>query len=214
MTVSTATHANVDNAELIRRAREIVFNVLLSLFFFQFAVRHFGYAMEVLRLSTVLILFKVSTDVVFYLIRRVPKDVSMSLYDWVIAIAGTYFIMFLQPVPGSDVLFGQVLQMVGLALQTMAMLSLNRSIGMVAANRGIQTNGLYRYVRHPLYLSYLVAFSGYVINQFSVYNVFIFATATALWILRLLAEEKFLMQSREYREYAEQVPYRIVPKVF
>ena len=112
---ATTPSQQLDTAEFQRRAKEIFFNVLLSLFFLQFAVKHAGYALETLRLSTILILMKVSTDVVFYLIRRVPKDVSMSLYDWVIAIAGTYFIMFLQPVhQGTDVWFGQALQMLAI----------------------------------------------------------------------------------------------------
>lgn len=205
----------VDAKEARRRMRELCFNVLLAAFFLQFAIRHAVYAMEVFRWSTALLMVKVMTDVIFYLIRRIPKDVSMSVYDWVIAIAGTYFVMFLLPVANAnDSWIGQALQFTGWILQIVAMFSLNRSIGMVPANRGIQTNGLYGLVRHPLYFSYFIAFLGYLVNHFSIMNLAVYAVSVTLWVLRLLAEEKFLLQSEEYREYADKVRYRMIPKVF
>lgn len=215
MTTAAKSHPEINTREARRRMKEIFFNVVLSLFFLQFAMRHASFAMQAFRISTVLLLLKVSTDVFFYLIRRIPKDVSLSLYDWVIAIAGTYFVMFLTPVrDANDIWIGQAMQMFGMLLQIFAMLSLNRSIGMVPANRGIQSTGLYRYIRHPLYLSYFVAFLGYVVNHFSWFNLFIYAVAVLLWLLRLFAEETFLMQSSDYRHYASKVRWRMLPKVF
>ena len=85
---------------------------------------------------------------------------------------------------------------------------------MVAANRGVKTTGLYALVRHPLYMSYFVAFFGYVLNHFSWMNLMVYAVAVGLWVLRLLAEEKFLMKSEDYRNYAQQVRWRMLPKVF
>jgi protein-S-isoprenylcysteine O-methyltransferase Ste14 len=194
---------------------EIACNVVLSLLFLQFAVEQGRAVLDSFRLSTLLLLAKVSTDVVFYLIRRLPKETSFSLYDWFIGIAGTYAIVFFRPdQQGHDVIVGQALQFGGLALQVLAMLSLNRSIGMVPANRGIQTGGLYRWIRHPLYCSYVVAFLGYVINHPSPYNAGVYAVAVALWVLRLRAEERFLMQDAAYREFAERIRWRLVPGVY
>ena len=194
---------------------ELACNIGLSLFFLQFAVEQGRAALATWRLSTVLLLAKVSTDVVFYLIRRIPKETSFSLYDWIIGVGGTYaIVLFRSTGAGHDLLLGQVLQIVGILLQFLAMLSLNRSIGMVPANRGIQTRGLYRFVRHPLYLSYVVAFAGYVINQPTVYNMTIYAVAVTLWMLRLVAEERFLMQDPAYREFAARTKWRLLPGVF
>ncbi|MFO1092844.1 MAG: methyltransferase [Planctomycetaceae bacterium] len=194
---------------------EIACNVVLSLLFLQFAVKQGEAVLADFRLSTLLLLAKVSTDVVFYLIRRLPKDTSFSLYDWLIGIAGTYAIVFFRPdVQGHDVLVGQALQIGGLALQVLAMLSLNRSIGMVPANRGIKTGGLYRWIRHPLYCSYVVAFLGYVISHPTAYNIGVYAAAVALWVLRLIAEERFLLQDPAYREFAGRVRWRLLPGVF
>lgn len=204
-----------DVAATRRWLREVCCNVLLSLLFLQFAVQHLRSAVDALRLSTILLLAKVSTDVVFYLIRRIPKDVSMSRYDWFVAIAGTYAIVLFKPVGhGTDVVVGQAMQMAGIALQVLAMLSLNRSIGIVAANRGIKTNGLYRFVRHPLYASYVLAFGGFVLSQPSLHNVCVYLAALLLWVLRLLAEEKFLLQDASYRAYAANVRWRMIPGLF
>ncbi|MFV0444190.1 MAG: methyltransferase family protein [Planctomycetaceae bacterium] len=198
-----------------RKMWEILCNVGLSLIFLRFAVLQ-GYSlMATWRLSTALILAKVSTDFVFYLTRSLPKGISFNLYDWVVGLAGTYAIaLFQSDATGQDSLLGQAVQVTGLALQIVAMLSLNRSIGIVPANRGIKTQGLYKFVRHPLYCSYTIAFLGYVINQPSTWNIGVYVLALALWVLRLLAEEKFLLQDQQYQEYASRVQSRMIPGVF
>lgn len=203
------------SADARRRLWEIGCNVALSLLFLRFAAQQWEAAWETLRLSNVLLFAKVSTDVLFYLIRRLPKGVSLSPYDWCVGILGTFAIVLFQPeASGRDLALGQGLQLVGIALQVAAMLSLNRSIGMVAANRGVQTRGLYCFVRHPLYLSYIIAFLGYVVNHPSDWNLGVYAAAVALWILRLLAEERFLLRDPEYRAYCERVRYRLAPGLF
>ena len=194
---------------------EIACNVVLSLLFLQFAAEQGRALLSGFRISTVLLLAKVSTDVVFYLIRRIPKETSFSPYDWFVGIAGTYAIVFFRPhSQGHDLVLGQALQFGGLAMQVVAMLSLNRSIGMVAANRGIQTGGLYRWIRHPLYSSYVVAFLGYVLSHPTAYNMGVYVAAVLLWVLRLMAEERFLMQDPAYREFSEKVRWRLIPGVF
>lgn len=212
---SSVTPAVAVPADASRRMWEICCNVGLSLIFLRFAVLQ-GYSlMETWRLSTLLLLAKVSTDFIFYLTRALPKGLSFNLYDWVIGLAGTYaIVLFRSEEGGADNLIGQTLQIGGIALQVVAMLSLNRSIGIVPANRGIKTHGLYRFVRHPLYCSYTIAFLGFVVNHPTTWNMGIYALALALWVLRLLAEEKFLLQDPQYQEYAGRVRSRLIPGVF
>ncbi len=194
---------------------EITGNILLSVFFLQFVVINMNAFQKTFQISTLLLIAKVSTDVVFYLIRRMPKEVSMSLYDWLVGLAGTFLAVFFRPEPyGQDLPLGQCLQVVGMLLQIASMLSLNRSIGIVAANRGIKTGGMYRFVRHPLYLSYVIAFAGYVMNHVSVYNLSIYTALILLYVLRLLAEERFLMRAPDYQEFARRTRWRIIPFVF
>lgn len=194
--------------------REMTCNVLLALIYLNFVGWYFADLQQSFRLSTLLVLIKVSTDVVFFLTRRITSDVSTSCYDWFVGVAGTYAVAFFRPAETSQYWVGPLLQCVGLGLQVMAMLSLNRSIGIVAANRGIKTNGLYRFVRHPLYLSYAIAFGGYLVSQYSIYNTCIYLAALSLWILRVFTEERFLAKDAEYRAFARRVRYRMVPFVF
>lgn len=214
-TESPSETPQIDTQMAWHNAREVTINILLALLFLRFAILNVQSLMMAFRLSTLLLLIKVMTDVVFYLTRRIPKEVSFSPYDWSIALAGTYAIVMFRPIAqGQDVLVGQILQFTGIGLQILAMFSLNRSIGMVPANRGVQTGGLYRFVRHPLYLSYVVAFLGYVVNQPSELNIGVYIAAVLLWILRLLAEERFLLRDEAYQAYAERVRSRIIPGIF
>jgi len=202
-------------AEAARRVWEVTCNVLLSLLFLKFAINQGAIAWETLRISSILLVFKVSTDVLFYLTRSMPKGTSMSLYDWWVAIAGTgSILLFRAEDGGADRVAGQAIQLCGIALQVLSMLSLNRSIGMVAANRGVKTGGLYRFVRHPLYLSYCVAFLGFVMNHPTQHNLIVYIAAIGLWVLRLIAEERFLMKDPAYQEFAKRTQYRLIPYVY
>lgn len=203
------------NLSRLRVTWEILGNVLLSFFFLQFLLANVAYLQTAFRLSTLLLVIKVATDVLFYLIRRMPKEISIDPYDWVIAIAGTYMISFFRPDPsGADNLFAQGLQCLGALMQVAGMLSLNKSIGIAPANRGVKTQGMYRFVRHPLYLSYVISFGGFLLNQPSWHNAMVYLLAVTLWVLRLLAEERFLNRDPEYRAYSSHVRWRLIPFVF
>jgi protein-S-isoprenylcysteine O-methyltransferase Ste14 len=199
----------------LRLLWEMAGNVALSLFFLQFLLVHGQQFLITHRISTLLLVIKVATDVVFYLIRRMPKEISISPYDWGVGLLGTYMVAFFRPeAAGSDLLAAQALQTLGMLLQVAGMLSLNTSIGITAANRGVKTGGMYRLVRHPLYLSYVLAYGGYLLNQLSWHNAMIYTAAVLLWVLRLMAEERLLMRDETYRSYAQRVRWRLIPLVF
>ena len=72
--------------------------------------------------------------------------------------------------------------MVGLAVQVAGKAVLGRSFGAVAANRGVVTAGPYRWVRHPIYLGYLISHAGFILTNFSVRNTLIYAAGYVLQI--------------------------------
>lgn len=190
-------------------------NLLLSLFFLQFLVIHGRHLLEDWRLSTLLLVIKVATDVVFYLIRKPPKELSFSPYDWTVGLMGTFMIALFRPeANGTDNLIAQGLQFLGMAMQVAAMLSLNTSIGITAANRGVKTGGMYRFVRHPLYLSYIIAYGGYLLSHFTPLNAFVYSAAVLLWVLRLIAEERLLLRDPQYAAFTGRVCWRLIPFVF
>jgi len=65
---------------------------------------------------------------------------------------------------------GLAAQGVGNVLAVAGICDLGRSFGVIAAHRGIQTCGLYRSVRHPIYAAYLLALGGFVLTHPSIVN--------------------------------------------
>jgi protein-S-isoprenylcysteine O-methyltransferase Ste14 len=93
-------------------------------------------------------------------------------------------------------------------------LSLGRSFGLIPANRGIVSTGLYRIVRHPIYLGYLLTHVGFVAANPADWNLFILAAADIALMMRAVREERTLAQDPAYRDYMQRVRWRIVPGVF
>ena len=92
--------------------------------------------------------------------------------------------------------------------------SLGRSFGLIAADRGIKTSGAYRVVRHPLYAGYLLGYLGYLGVYPSLWNcVITVGTAVALnW--RAHVEERFLARDGAYRDYLGRVRWRFLPSIY
>jgi len=103
---------------------------------------------------------------------------------------------------------------IGLGIVVLGKLSLGRSFGLVPANRGIVCPGLYRLVRHPIYLGYLLTHIGFVAANPADWNLFILAAADLALMMRAVREERTLAQDPAYREYMQRVRWRIVPGLF
>lgn len=149
-----------------------------------------------------------------FLIRKTPKDISLSPYDWFIALAGTIMPMQFIPGGGLDTTFLHIVQFAGMGLSMLGIISLNKSFGLVAANRGVKTEGLYRYVRHPVYAGYFVSFFAFFLQNASVYNFVVLMLVYLLQVLRIYSEEKFLSKDPQYRKYMDRVRWRICPFIF
>jgi|694.fasta_scaffold62278_1 protein-S-isoprenylcysteine O-methyltransferase Ste14 len=190
---------------------ERVCNFLLALMFLRFVLLNLSDLSATLRLSSLLMLTKVSADTLFYLTRKPAQQISTSLYDWVIGIFGAWTNFFFVSTAGTDSWLATAIQITGLSLQVAGIFSLNRSIGFVPANRGIRTTGMYQFVRHPLYFAYTVSFLGYLLNHFTQHNLVVYGVMIGMFILRIIAEERLLSRTPEYREYMQKVPFRLIP---
>ena len=213
MSSTTPNEISQDNPQAFWNVWEVAGNVILALFFFRFLVQAGTGLMACFRISALLLTCKLSLDVFFFLTRRRPKEVSFVPYDWAIAIVGTYCSLLFVTVPGSDNLLGTVVQTFGFVLQVLSILSLNRSFGIVAANRGIKTTGMYKYVRHPLYFAYVISYFGFIMNQPTVHNLTIYVCMTVFLYMRIVTEERLLSKSEEYREYCNSTRCRLIPYV-
>ncbi|MDE3064263.1 MAG: isoprenylcysteine carboxylmethyltransferase family protein [Acidobacteriota bacterium] len=155
--------------------------------------------------------------VVAYLIRRPATVVTRRPGDWLLAFAGTFGGVLLRPDgahPAWGVSLGLALQLVGLVICLAAFLSLGRSFGFAAADRGLVRRGPYAIVRHPIYFSYLFLQAGYLIQSLSVATALVVALVTSCNVGRALAEERILAGDAAYGEYQRRVRWRLIPGVW
>ena len=103
---------------------------------------------------------------------------------------------------------------IGLILVVLGKLSLGRSFGLTPANRGIVSKGLYRVVRHPIYLGYLITHVGFVLANPGGWNLGVLVVADVALLFRAICEEQTLARDPQYRAYMDRVRWRIVPGVF
>ena len=154
---------------------------------------------------------------VLFVVRRPPDLVSRSLPVWGVAYMGTFGASLLRPGGASDGwsdALGLGVQAAGVFLGVFGYLALGRSFGLVPAHRGLVTSGIYRFVRHPLYASYVIAELGYLIQSPRLWNAGVLAVAWTCQVLRLLSEERLLSRDPAYRSYCERTRWRVIPGVW
>src|SRR5579871_6705180 len=152
------------------------------------------------------ITFSEGLVVVLILIRRVARIVSLRPGDWLLALGATAAPLSVTATAGRALLPAAVcalLTIAGLLLQIYAKLTLRRSFGIIAANRGVTTGGPYRFVRHPMYSAYMLTWIGFFLVNPSLANAVIYAFAFACQVARLMAEERLLDEDPSYRAFAE-----------
>src|SRR3954449_12836169 len=80
---------------------------------------------------------------------------------------------------------GLVLVIVGACGSLAGLLSLGRYFGVRPALRGVATRGMYRVVRHPLYLSYVLADIGLNLQEWNYATIILVAAGWAAMIYRI-----------------------------
>jgi protein-S-isoprenylcysteine O-methyltransferase Ste14 len=106
----------------------------------------------------------------------------------------------------------------GLALVTLAaglslvsLLALRRLFGVRPALRGLVTSGPYRFVRHPMYLSYVLADIGVNLQEWNFVTLLLVLVGWMSLVYRIYAEERVLAQHAEWPPYVTFVRYRLLP---
>ena len=168
------------------------------------------------RISSLLMLVMRLLISVLFLVRPPPKhDVNTNWRDWAFAIGGTGFYLMLRPAPEvHDFIIMHAVQVIGVCISIAGLLSLNQSFGIVAANRGVKTSGIYKYIRHPIYAGYLIEGVAFLAQNISIWNIIVILISTLFQFQRLFIEEEFLSRDPAYVEYMKRTPGRILPVIF
>jgi len=59
-----------------------------------------------------------------------------------------------------------------------------------------------------------LAEGGFLVSNFSTFNLIVLAISVLFLLLRLRAEERLLGQDRTYRDYSKRTPWKLVPFLF
>jgi protein-S-isoprenylcysteine O-methyltransferase Ste14 len=122
-------------------------------------------------------------------------------------------------------LVGLCLLLIGGYLRFKARLELRKKAGFsslystsrlqVVEGHRLVKDGLYKHVRHPLYLGETIRNLGIVLIFSSVYGVLFIAVGTIFLLLRIRIEEKMLIEAfgEDYKEYQRNTK-RIIPYIY
>lgn len=104
-----------------------------------------------------------------------------------------------------------VIMIFGILWQLYAKIYLGRNFGLLPACRSVVDTGPYRIVRHPIYLGYFITHIGFLLNNFSVWNLQVLTALYVLLFCRIYYEERILSQNTQYQEYKKRTKYRFIP---
>lgn len=154
-----------------------------------------------------------------FLIRKPAKDEVTGIKHWLVCMGGTFFPFAVAPFASQmiDPLLANIslpFMFIGMGISLTALFNLGKGFGVIGAHRDIKTHGLYRWVRHPLYLGEAFLFLAIIIQQFSLPVVLIYIAQLTCQIIRIHDEEALLSKDPEYQTYMQNVPYRLLPKVY
>jgi protein-S-isoprenylcysteine O-methyltransferase Ste14 len=106
---------------------------------------------------------------------------------------------------------GLVMVTLAAGLSLVSLLAMGRFFGVRPALRGLVTRGPYKFLRHPMYLSYVLADIGYNLQEWNSVTLLLVLVGWASLVYRIHAEERVLSQHAEWPAYVALVRYRLLP---
>ena len=190
--------------------------VIIALFSFM-AIRIGANYLETGRLTGLLLLASEALVVVLTVFRRAPMVVDRTLRARMLttlAMIGPPLVAPAVAVPLVGDTVSASIGAVGLLVVIGGKLSLGRSFGLIPANRGIVSTGLYRLVRHPIYLGYFITHVAFVAANPTFWNFAVLFVSDLAQLARAVCEERTLAQDAAYRDYQTRVRWRVIPGLF
>lgn len=209
--------AGAANRFAAARLGDIAARAAVIVLFSMMAVRFGADFIATGRLTGLLLLVSEILVVVLTVMRRSAATVDRSMRARVLTTLSMLGPPLLQPGPLTAIapeVLTVALSVVGLAIVIAGKVTLGRSFGLMPANRGIVSSGVYRLVRHPIYMGYLLTHVAFLAANPSVWNITALVAADAALLARAICEEATLARDERYRTYQQQVRWRVCPGLF
>jgi isoprenylcysteine carboxyl methyltransferase (ICMT) family protein YpbQ len=146
--------------------------------------------------------------------RFAPRSTTVNLQTLVASGGMMILPCFMRPTnqsSGALATAGIILELIGVTLTQVSRVYMGRSFGILPANRGVVSKGPFQWVRHPIYLGWLVLSIGYATSYVNDRNVILIVVTFALMVWRISQEEALLSADPAYRAYMDHVHYRLLP---
>ena len=120
----------------------------------------------------------------------------------------------LAPSPSEWPVHASALFTAGTCFVVVSFLSLGRCFAILPAVRGTVRHGPYRLVRHPVYAGECLMLAACFLALPSWTTACPLLAAIPCLVVRILAEERLLIEQIDYRDYAARVTWRLVPGIW
>ena len=133
-----------------------------------------------------------------------------------------FFLILLMILPHSSTesykLFGFLFLILGLSVGLLAILKHPRNNFNIRPdikeNCLLMTDGIYAYMRHPMYFSVIVSMLGILLLRFNALELGLYLLLVLNMLVKMFYEESlWLCEGQEYREYAKKTK-RLIPYIF
>jgi len=212
-----AAGAAIDYSAQVRYVADLAARALIIVLFSLMAVRFASDFIATGRLTGLFLLTSEVLVVMLTLVRRSAVIVDRSIRARVLTTVSMMGPLLLVPaaaLPLAPEAVTVALSCAGLCVVIAGKITLGRSFALLPANRGVVSKGVYRIVRHPIYMGYLVTHVAFLVSSPSLWNIVALIAADAALLARAVCEERTLAQDPEYREYLTRVRWRVAPGVF
>lgn len=199
------------------RLADIASRAVVVVLFSMMAIRFGADFLSTGRVTGLLLLVSEMLVVLLTVMRRSAAAVDRSMRARLLTTLSMLGPPLLQPAHVAALLpqsLTVTVSVIGLALVIAGKITLGRSFGLMPANRGVVSTGLYRLVRHPIYLGYLVTHVAFLAATPSAWNLAALFAADAALLARAVCEEQTLAHHATYRQYQQVVRWRVLPGVF
>ena len=149
------------------------------------------------RITLLAAIFSETATIIVLLISRRPK---VRDWHWLSVFATIYASFLTLPLITVTNVYHFLPDNLAIIIQSVALLwiinakiTIGRSFGLLPADRGIIDTGVYKFVRHPIYLGYGLLHVGFLFSNFNVQNTLVYVSLYIAQIYRILMEEKILM---------------------